>query len=242
MEREDILRRLRGLNAKRIENGCTEAEATSAAELLARMMDRHCFEQSDLALPGKVSELTTATWRPAKKLGAMNSVAGAVGLYADCRVWINGRGTHHEAVAFFGHVEDTMLASFLMDSFQSAMGVAWLEYVDKLGAVIVNGRAKKVANEKERETFEVAMMSRLYYRLGAMKTARNAETYEDGTKPARTGREMVVVKTKTVDEGFAALGMKLRTARASRKKLRGAEAYEAGRSAGDRVNITTGLT
>jgi hypothetical protein len=241
VEREAILRKMRALAAKQVENGCSEAEALSAANLLGRMMDQHGFSQLDLSEKGKASELKTDIWRsPAGKNGSLVYVSNSVAGYCDCKVWLSGKGTASEGIAFFGHEEDTMLASFLMDSFNSAMNSEWAEYRRSMGAVVdpKTGRPKAVVSVKERETFELGMMGRLSGRLREMKVDRNSRVDEP---TGRTGNALVVVKTAAVDAGFKQLGITLGKARASRKRLRGSDAYAAGRAAGGRVAITTGI-
>lgn len=241
MEREAILRKMRALSSKRVENGCSEHEAMSAADLLARMMDRFGFSQLDLSENGKSSELTTAIWRsPARKNGSLVFVSNSVSEYCDCKVWLSGKGTASEGIAFFGHEEDTMLALFLMDSFNAAMASEWAEYRRSMGAVVdpKTGRPKAVVSTKDRETFEVAMMVRVSGRVREMKADRNVRVDEP---TGRTGNALVVVKTAAVNAGFQELGIKLGKARASRKRLRGSDAYAAGRAAGGRVAITTGI-
>jgi hypothetical protein len=241
MDREKILSTLRALAAKRVENGCTEAEAMAAATMLARMLDRHGLSQADLKESVRSERIGEAKWKsPARdhKLGALNSVAGAVASYCDCKVWISCRGTQDEAATFFGLEPDTMLATFLMDSFYSAMMAEWHEYRTRRGAVIVNGRPKALVSAKDQKTFEVGMMSRIYWRLADMKKARNAEVDQSS---GRTGNALVVVKSAAVEEAYGKLGVKLKNARQGRTTIRNMDAYRAGSDAGDRVNITTGI-
>jgi hypothetical protein len=241
MEREAILRKMRALSAKRVENGCSEHEAMAAADLLARMMDRFGFSRIDLSETGKTSALTMSTWRsPINKNGSLSQVSLAVSEYTDCKVWLSGKGTDAESIVFFGHEEDTLLAVFLMDSFYAAMTSEWAEYRRSMGAVVdpKTGRPKAVVSVKERETFELGMMGRLSGRLREMKVDRNSRVDEP---TGRTGNALVVVKTAAVDAGFKQLGITLGKARASRKRLRGSDAYAAGRAAGGRVAITTGI-
>jgi hypothetical protein len=232
---------MRALSAKRVENGCSEHEAMSAADLLARMMDRFGFSQLDLSENGKSSELTTGIWRsPTRKNGSLAYVSNSVSEYCDCKVWLSGKGTTSEGIAFFGHEEDTMLASFLMDSFNAAMGSEWEAYRRSMGAVVDprTGRPKAVVSTKDRQTFEIAMMGRLSSRLRDMKADRNVRVDEP---TGHTGRALVVVKTAAVNAGFQELGIRLRKSRATSKRLRGSDAYAAGQAAGARVNITTGI-
>jgi hypothetical protein len=61
-------------------------------------------------------------WRsPTNKNGSLVFVSNSVSEYCDCKVWLSGKGTPAESIAFFGHEEDTLLALFLMDSFKAAM-------------------------------------------------------------------------------------------------------------------------
>jgi hypothetical protein len=244
-DRQSILDKLRALNAKTIENGCTEAEALAAAEMVARWIDQHGFSQAELEMEDK-EEIGTQSFTPqARKMGNLEMVAGAVAEFCDCKVWRLKHRRHYRdtnpsiSIEFFGHESDALLAQYLMQCFDHARVSEWQTHRKEGGAIIdpSTGRPKPNVSAKHYESFEIGMMSRLHQRLTEMKKARNAQVDE---ATGRTGTSLVVCKTQDVDRAFAELNMKLGKSRSRGKSVHGS-AYHAGRAAGDRVNITTGV-
>lgn len=224
MDRESILRRLRGLAAKTTGNGCTEEEALAAAEMVASLLDRYGFDQADLGLIEKEEIKEYPLTECGAKIGSLMGVVKAVANYCDMKVWKSSG-----QVVFFGRETDGLLAKHLMSSFQNAMLLGWFSYRRSLEAA---------ATPRAKESYEIGMMGRLSTRLNQMKGARSAKVDE---QTGRTGQSLVLVKTVDVDAAFKALGWKLKPARRTKGKSVEGNAYVAGQSAGDNVNITTGI-
>jgi hypothetical protein len=244
MDREAILNRLRALAARTTDNGCTEAEALMAASKLASMMDRYDFDQADLATSGEPEEVVNRNhFVPrTKTLGNLKFVLKATAEFCDCRVWgsnaqVEKRG-RVEVGVYFGRESDVLMAVYLTHLFETAARTGWSEYRASLGAVLdpVTGRPKANGNKMDRNSFECGMMKRLSERLREMKAARNAHV-DDQT--GRTGQSLVVTKNRLVEQAFQALSVKLHSR--NYKTRFNVAGYDAGRSAADRVNITTGI-
>ncbi len=226
MERESILRRLRGLAAKTTGAGCTEEEALAAAQMLASLMDRYGFDQAAIGSIEREEIKEFALTECGTNIGNLQYVVVAVASYCDVRAWRAEDGF----IRFFGREPDGMLAKYLMVAFHHAMVLGWFVYRRSNPGVAKQPHAKK--------SFELGMMGRLSSRLNTMKAARSAHVDE---ATGATGQSLVVQRIAEVNEALEAHGVKIRAARRSKARRYAAGAYHAGQAEGDKVNITTGI-
>jgi hypothetical protein len=234
-KKSDLLRRIRALAAKTVDNGCTEAEAMSAAALLAKLVDRYGFTAADLSEPmEKVTQASVAQGRDGKTRGWF---ALDVAKFCDCKLWRRD-GAEGKEFVFLGMETDVLMAQYLLALLETAARNGFLEFQkqEKLNAVYGFKKNRK-AVMIERDNFGLGMSRRVDARLTEMKLARTAHVDPESGK---SGGALVVVKNKMVTEAFAALNMRLKKAR--RGSFTGnAAAYGAGEAHGNRVAISPGV-
>jgi len=101
----DIHRKIAALLAKTTGNGCTEAEAMSAAEAAARLMREHGLSDADIEMSSALSDGATrrATWR--------DHLSGVIGFCT------NSAPIHFppEEVVFYGISPGPEIAAYLRD-------------------------------------------------------------------------------------------------------------------------------
>ncbi|WP_289016268.1 DUF2786 domain-containing protein [uncultured Methylobacterium sp.] len=211
--------RIRALRAKTVSNGCTESEALAAAAKAGELMDRYGLTFSDLEIKKARCRQHEATDR----YHDVNLVAGAIARFCSCRLWFEGG-----RIQYFGLPIDVVIASYMTDLCRSAMNVGFDAFLHS------NARPLGQSSRTLRKPFMVAMGCRLSERIEVLASAREAKaTTADGTA-------LVLVKKAVVEEQYRALGLKLTPGRASRYRDNDA-ARAAGRAAGDRVNLVTGI-
>lgn len=218
--------RIRALLAKTVRAGATQAEALSAAAKAAELMDRYTLSMSDIEIRQEKAVQHKAT----DKRHPADNCVGAIAALCSCRAWFRGGRP-----VFFGMATDVEVAKFLMDLIRNALESEFRAYmrtterpVDRYGSPI-HGRSL-------RASFMYAMSWRISARLREMVKAR--ETSHHG---AGSGRDLVAVKNEAVESQYADLGLKLRS-RSSSVSFRTVDsATTAGKTAGDRVNLTTGI-
>lgn len=229
--REDMLNRLRALKERTVENGCTEAEAMTAATLLMKLLDKHNFSQSDLEMP--LEAITEDTYySPRKELGQEFYLMYGIEVYCDVKVWRRkefqpGKRALIPVIVLFGRESDVMVARYLMDLVRTAMDSEWKTF---------NRQPRLNVRSSDRRLFERGMCMRISQRLVEMKRARNAEV---DPASGKTGQSLVVVKNAVVTEAFAKRGIKL-----SFSKGHGTSNVDAlgrGIKAGDRVALNPGI-
>ena len=229
--REEMLNRLRALKERTVENGCTEAEALTAATLLAKLLDKYNFSQSDLEMP--LEAITEeAYYSPRKELGQELYVMYGIEQYCDIKAWMRkefkpGSRTLIPVIVLFGRESDVLVARYMLDLIRTAMNSEWKAF---------NNRPRAVVRSSDRRLFERGMCMRISQRLVAMKNARNAEV---DTASGKTGRDLVVVKNAIVTEALAKKNMKFGKARKSGTSNQNALAH--GILAGDKVALNPGV-
>jgi hypothetical protein len=231
--REDLIKRIRNLQAKTVANGCTEAEAMTAADLMARLLDKYGFSQSDLEI--KLEPLTEDTFiGPYKDLRGAKWVATTVQEYCDVRLFSSEQSDGRKVLRVFGRETDVATAVYMLHLFATAFKSAWHDYCMQYSKQ--TGRAPTTDRTKQRKAFDLGMSNRINARLKAMKATRNT-AYDPTSK--RTGQDLVVVKNAVVDEEFAKR-YQVKSGKKSTIKIN-ASAFMAGQAAGDRVAINQGV-
>jgi hypothetical protein len=223
-ERAKIVERARALLSMTIENGCTEAEAMTAAAKAAKLMQDY-----DLAL-GDIEDVQDT--RVAQQSAPMQSMqnrrhmhsagvwtAPAVADFFDCKCWRD-----HTEIIFFGSKDDVVLAHVMLNMIRVAMDRDLQSFMDGPGLEIDAHPATLKAS------FLRGMGQRVSERFDILKHERTAM--------ARSrGNELVVMKGALVDTEFAKLfpnGL----GKASRQKPTNNEwAYAHGADAADSLNL-----
>jgi hypothetical protein len=135
--------RIKALAEKTVSNGCTEAEAMAAAEMVGRLLERYALsmEEIDVREAHCVCIEVPIGGRQRRPIdGCVTSIAR----FCDCKVWIS-RDRDVPSYVFFGFESDTTLASYLYSLINHAM---WTELeafranqTDPVGECVVACRA-----------------------------------------------------------------------------------------------------
>ena len=240
-KRASIANKIKALMAMSTANGCTEAEALTAAAKAAELMAEYDVSYTDVE--GEVAaEVFGVRKREFFKQNG-RKVTGhpvqytfmQVGAFWDCRVWQSGA-----KLCFFGEQSDTENAHGMADMLRLAMDAEWHRYL--------NGpdRPEAIHGRTIRASFMIGMSRRLNERLKEMKAARSAADASARPSPSvgSTGTALVVtVKTRVVAQKFATYsrdaGLNIRS-RSSASSVRSGAAFAAGQRAGGRVDIGGG--
>jgi hypothetical protein len=235
--RETLLRRIRALAAKTVANGCTEAEAFSAAELLARLVDKYGFTPADLGAPAE--RLTDETVQAEKRSSGNEQYAGAVAKYCDCEVFRRDAPGGGKEFVFFGTEPDALMCRYIMALLGTASNSGFRAYMvaAMTDAPYAGFRADRQAMAADRKAYDVGFCERIRVRLAEMKRARNAEV-DKGT--GRTGGALVAVKNALVTEEYAKR-YKTKARRNGSFSYKSGAAYAASQRTGASVAINPGV-
>lgn len=227
-ERERVKARVRALAARTTSNGCTEAEALAAAEMVGRLLERFALTMAEVDLRAEPC-VEREVPLPGRRRRPIDGCVPAIARFCDCRVWLaadEGRPRY----VFFGFEPDAVLATYLYAVIERAMA-------QEVGAF--RARSTQLHGPDLRAactSFGRGMAGRLDERLGAMHQARNEEV--SAQQP--TGTALMVVKASVVEEAFRAT--KIRLVRARGAAFHEDGAYRQGYAAGDGVPLDRPLT
>ena len=227
--RESIIRKIRALRERTTANGCTEAEALSAAEVASRLAEEYQVDMSETEIEEEGIEGRTIrndkgrTGRHEASWAVM-----AVAKFCDVRCWGDRLTTGEKAVRFYGLKSDVDMAEWLFVTVRSTMERSFLAWY------MTEGARSGIASRTARASFMLAMGARISRRLNDLTDAR---------RPARatTGRELVAIKDALIVAGLKAMGYPASLGAKGVKRSAGstgdATARAAGSAAGDRVGF-----
>lgn len=230
---EAVANRIRGLLAKTTENGATEAEALAAAAKARELMDRYRLTQSDIEIEAEPIDDIWIERPTAQKLSAVDLCATGISKYCGTKSWYEYKN-HKRMWRVIGLKADTEIARYLYEMLASTIRIETDRFirtnpVEKLDWKTPAENAHRTIRVKQ--SFSVGMARRINGRLHEM--ARAAET----KAKTSTGTALVVVKDHAVSGYFDTLGIKF-SGSLDGPKAFSHSAYDAGRAAGNRVNLS----
>lgn len=124
--------RIKALTEKTIANGCTEAEAMAAAEMVGRLLERYALSMDAIEIrTARCSQVTVPLG--GRRRRPIDGCVPAIARFCDCKVWLARAAApdpmQQEAAAaaigrhyvFFGFETDTALATYLFAVIERAV-------------------------------------------------------------------------------------------------------------------------
>lgn len=218
-EREKIAARARHLAAMTVENGCSEAEAMTAAKKLADLLERYNMTLDEATL--RESRFTRQDRVIDDDVGArLWKPASAIAKLTNTTYWTAQVGMPHQ-VTFFGFEHEVEIAGYLLSICETAMrGGERRMMRDAMLLVPAKRRARVIP-------FLDGMADRLYERILEM------------IPPPQTGAGLVVVR-----DALIKAEMKRRKVDLTDKRQRSSMnwgTYADGRAAADAVALNKGV-
>ena len=225
--------RIKALTEKTVANGCTEAEAMSAAEMVGRLLERYALSMDEIEVRTARCvqvevELGSRRRRP------IDGTVPAIARFCDCKVWltpaaregVSGEKPKGIRYIFFGFETDTALAAYLFAVIDRAIKT------ETSGFKLANPRLKAIKLRRASSSFQHGLVARVAARLETMHAEREAAVRAQRA----TGTALMIVKNQVVEEAFRETDVKLVNMYGLGAKVI-PSAYQAGLVAGDRVNL-----
>jgi len=226
----DIKARIAKLSRMTVDNGCSEAEAMSAAIKIQAIIAEHGLTIGEVKAyiasndPNK-EKMEHGLFGRNKRWHEVKYCSGAVADLFDCQVFktekmVNGKEVKY--LNFFGFPQDVAAAMALTDLIYRAMENDFRNY-------LLNAARNGVHGKTLRKAFMLGFASRVSDRLREMK--------KEAAQVKPTGTELVVLKNQVVKNHLASEGIHLRVSN-SKTTYRSTDAYAAGQSAGDKAVLS----
>ena len=240
------IEKIKALMSKTIDNGCTEQEAMSAAEMVARLLKEHNLNLSEVEVKSEVcvKEEVDVTLRAHPVIW----VGQAIATFTDTKAW---RTPSSGKYVFFGLKHDVSVAAYMMDMIRHIMELEYTKFKTGKSAPVSAGPTfswgrfsltpaaslgqagashKPAAHGKTlRHSFMLGMAMRVRERLIALSRANQP-----------TGTGIVLVKSAVVNQQYKNLNLKMSFSNA-RPSVRNSDAYNSGKEAGDGVNLNSAV-
>jgi hypothetical protein len=216
--------RIKALAEKTISNGCTEAEAIAAAEMVGRLLERYSLSMDEIDVR---EEHCVQVEVPVggKRRRPIDACVTAIARFCDCKVWVTRDGPV-PCYAYFGFDADTMLAVYLFQVIDRAITTALASFrVD-------HPRLHGIDLRRASTSFQQGMAARVADRLDEMHRERE----NDIGAQRSTGTDLVLIKQQAIDTAFKETGIRL-VAAAGLTRARQSGAFRKGLAAGDQVNL-----
>ena len=216
--------RIKALAEKTVSNGCTEAEAMAAAEMVGRLLERYALSMEEIDVREQRC-VQVEVPIGGKRRRPIDGCVTAIARFCDCKVWVS-RDTMMPSYVFFGFDADTALAGYLFNVIDRAMATALTAFR------ATQPRLRGVGLRGASRSFQQGMAARVADRLDEMHRQRDANVAAQRS----TGTALILVKQQVVEDAFRETEIRLVAAAGlSRARLNGA--FRHGLAAGDRVNL-----
>lgn len=227
MSIEDIKARILKLSRMTVENGCSEQEALSAAQKMAKLLDENGLAMSDLkAYENKTSkpDLEQGVYEDGRKnRHEINFCINAIAKFFDCVAYSSKNPfTKETSYKFFGFAADVAAAIELTKAIAQAMESDYDRWYVANKSQYPHDHGRTL-----RKSFMIGFAQRIIERLKEFKSNRNVST----------GTALIVLKNQIVTQAFEEANSNV-TFKKSTTKYNPNGAHAAGYEAGGRANIT----
>jgi hypothetical protein len=229
--------RIKALTEKTVANGCTEAEAMAAADMVGRLLERYALSMDEI-------EIRTARCVQVEvPLGGrrrrpIDGCVPTIARFCDCKVWLARAAVPDperpdldpsrpgSRYVFFGFETDTALAVYLFTVIDRAIVAETMAFRQ------LNLRFQGVRLRQASSSFQHGVVARVSERLDTMHRARDAAVRAQRS----TGTALILAKDRVVEDAFREADVRLVSLGATGRRVI-STAFRAGWAAGDRVNL-----
>jgi hypothetical protein len=185
--------RIEALTEKTVANGCTEAEALSAAEMVGRLLERYALSMDEIAIRASRC-VQREVPLGGKRRRPIDGCVPSIARFCDCKVWLahatDEKGSGPEETArpkryiFFGFETDADLATYLFSVIDRAVATETDSF--KVG----HPRLKAVRLRQAAASFQHGPAARVAARLDTMHAEREASVKAQRS----TGTALILAK------------------------------------------------
>ena len=223
-ELDRVKARIKALAEKTVSNGCTEAEAMAAAEMVGRLLERYALTMDEIEVREERC-VQVEVRMGGRHRRPVDCCVTAIARFCDCKVWLS-RDELEVSYVFFGFEADTSLAAYLLRVIDRAIRTELATFRTYCR------RVKGIALRRASLSFQQGMATRVAERLNDMHQTRDA----DIAAQRSTGTALVLLKRNVVEEAFEETGIRL-VSSGGLERRRVNAAFRHGVEAGDRVRL-----
>lgn len=242
-ELERAKARIRALAEKTVQNGCTDAEALAAAEMVGRLLDRYMLTMDEVQL--RASPCIQAVVPMAgRRRGPIDGCVPAIARFCHCIVWLEeaevtppspalsrppGQRSGHrpgKRYVYFGFEADVQMAVYLHAIIARAIAT------ETEGFRQADQRLKAARLRLATRSFQHGLVTRLAERLATLHAERETGLRTETVR----GTALVLAKHSVVAEAFRETKIRL-SRRGTAAMTVDQRAFAAGALAGNGINL-----
>jgi hypothetical protein len=225
IERSSLVDKVRGLLAKTVVNGCTEAEAMTALAKARAMIDAYEISETELALT-KQEKAVLRQYGMDDRHDIKRFLSMAVAAFAGIKTWRNaGPPRQKVGLTLCGLSADVDFAEWLINHLSQFVANELTAYLFR--SAVPKGQRRRIING-----FTLGCCTRINDRLYAL--ARESERTQRATLQSRA-LVLADIKREAIKETMTAAGIRLTQTTTRRKS--DPDARGAGAMAGDRATF-----
>lgn len=247
-ERAKAILRIRKLMDQTTDRGRTEGEMNQAMEQMGKLLTTFNLSMNEVAIRGQEFTTIIVDTGSVKSNAMVNCVMG-LARFCDVKVWFTGarksgykfdsagryrasKAVTNKMYNFFGAKQDVEMAEFLYKMIDNSLKSETAQFM-KSGAYQslkgIRGQKKSALH-----SFGLGFASRVYWRLTEMKREMEKEIHAAESGPT----DLILIKSKVVEEEFKNLGLGLRKSTYQRSGANNSTGFAAGSSAGNKINLS----
>ena len=242
--------KIKALAAKTVEAGCSEHEALQAAEMVGRLLDQYNLCMDEIDIREEVCVLHEVPTGSRRRM-PIDAAVVPIARFCDVKTWHSKQDDESAVYCFYGFEPDVAMAVHLFIVVAAAVKAeaAWFKGTQTYAAA----RNRSLATT----SFQRGLVDRIGDRLDQLKAKRDEDREQAERAKAQAAQEvyeravaageplpqhitrgaLMVLKGQIVEQEFDSnLGFKLTRAREITFRVNEG-AFQAGRLAGDRVNL-----
>lgn len=224
---KSIKAKIKALSEKTIKNGCTEAEAMTAIEMVGKLLARYNLSMDEVQLNDEPCVSLKIQTKSKHRDGIYFCVA-SIAEFTGCKVWTTRNRMTGLSYCFFGQESDILMAQYLYDIISTAIKTETNNFKktpEYLRAYSARGASS---------SFGIGMGYRIATRLQDL-SRQNAK---DVSAERSGNNALVVLKNRIVTEEFAKMNLRLSKSSGNKTNIKDGTAYGKGQIAGDKVNLS----
>ena len=177
--------RIKALTDKTAANGCTEAEAMSAAEMVGRLLERYALNMDEIEVRSARC-VQVKVHLGSRRRRPIDGCVPAIARFCDCKVWLAPAGRpdpddRYKPIAgiryiFFGFETDTSLAAYLFAVIDRAISTEISTFK------CYNPRLRAEKLRRASASFQHGLVARVAARLERMHDEREAAVRAQGNR------------------------------------------------------------
>jgi hypothetical protein len=236
LELARVKARIKALAEKTITNGCTEAEALSAAEMVGRLLERYALSMDEIEIRSSRC-VQREVPLGGKRRRPIDGCVPSIARFCDCKVWLahatdgqdlpDGEVPRGKRYIFFGFETDADLATYLFSVIDRAVTTETDNFKRS------HPRLRALRLRQGAASFQHGLVARVAARLDAMHEEREASVKAQRS----TGTALILAKHQVVDAAFREAEVRLVSMSAIGAQADG-KAYREGWAAGEKVNLS----